>query len=290
MGYQHINNLYKDKKILAFKQVYALEKVHGTSAHIGYRKDEDKLFFYSGGESHEKFTSLFDHSDLLIRFRKLAEDHASNRICLYGEAYGGKQQGMSHTYGSVLHFIAFDCNVDDKWLSVTQSEKVALDLGVEFVPYELIDTKEEALDYERDRESIVAMIRGMGGGKKREGVVLRPPFEVTTNNGERICAKHKREDFQEHKSPRSIGVDPAVLEQAEAIADEWCVMNRLHHVIQHLTVNGKEPEMEQMKDIVNEMIRDIYREAGDEIVQGKPVEKAIGSKTVKLFKEYLRCK
>ena len=98
MGYQSINNLYKDKKILAFKQVYALEKVHGTSAHIGYKKLEDKLFFYSGGETHERFVALFDSELLLGSFRKLAEEYNSNRICLYGEAYGGRQQGMSHSW------------------------------------------------------------------------------------------------------------------------------------------------------------------------------------------------
>lgn len=290
MAYQSISNLYKDKRILSFKQVYALEKCEGTSAHVAYRKDEDKLIFYSGGASRDTFISLFNHDDLLARFRTLTERHAVNKITLFGEAYGGKIQKMGESYGKDMNFIAFDAQVDDKWLSVTQAEKLAFDLNLEFVPYELVECTEQALDSERDRDSIIAIRRGMGEGKKREGIVIRPPFEVTTNNGERICAKHKREDFREHKSPRSLNVDPAVLDQAEAIADEWCVMNRLHHVIQHLTVDGKEPMMEQMRDIVYEMVSDIYREAGDEIVQSKQVEKAIGTKTVKLFKEYLRQK
>jgi len=290
MGYASIQNLYKDKRILAFKQAYCMEKCEGTSAHIAYRKDEDKLIFYSGGASRDTFISLFNHDDLLARFRNLAEEHAVNKITLFGEAYGGKIQKMAESYGKDMNFIAFDAQVDDKWLSVPQSEKLAIDLDQEFVPYKLVETTEEALNAERDRDSIIAIRRGMGEGKKREGIVIRPPFEVTTNSGERICAKHKREDFREHKSPRSLDVDPAVLEEAEAIAEEWCVMNRLHHVIQHLTVNGKEPMMEQMRDIVNEMIRDIYREASGEIVQSKLVEKAIGTKTVKLFKEYLRQK
>jgi hypothetical protein len=290
MGYASIQNLYKDKRILSFKQVYALEKVEGTSSHIAYRKDEDKLIFYSGGASRDVFISLFNHDDLLARFRNLAEEHAVNKITLFGEAYGGKIQKMAESYGKDMNFIAFDAQIDDKWLSIPQAEKLAIDLNLEFVPYELVECTEQALDAERDRDSIIAIRRGMGEGKKREGIVIRPPFEVTTNNGERICAKHKRDDFREHKSPRSLDVDPAVLEEADAIAEEWCVMNRLNHVIQHLTVNGKEPMMEQMRDIVNEMIRDIYREASGEIVQSKMVEKAIGTKTVKLFKEYLRQK
>jgi hypothetical protein len=288
MGYASIQNLYKDKQILAFKQVYCMEKCEGTSSHIGYRKDEDKLFFYSGGANRDTFVALFNQEDLIQRFRTLAEEHGVNRICLYGEAYGGKIQKMAESYGKDMNFIAFDANVDEKWLSVTQSEKLANQLGVEFVPYEFVDATEEALNHERDRDSIIAIRRGMGEGKKREGVVLRPPFEVTTNNGERICAKHKREDFAEHKSKRSLDVDPAVLENAEAIAEEWCVMNRLHHVIQHLTINGREPMMEDMSKIINEMVADIYREAKGEIIQSKLVERAIGTKTVKLFKQHLK--
>ena len=34
MSYLHIQNLYKDPRILMLREVYALEKIHGTSAHI----------------------------------------------------------------------------------------------------------------------------------------------------------------------------------------------------------------------------------------------------------------
>src|SRR5690348_10996218 len=34
MGYLHIGNLYKTQDLLLFRECYALEKVHGTSAHI----------------------------------------------------------------------------------------------------------------------------------------------------------------------------------------------------------------------------------------------------------------
>lgn len=43
MGYMHIDNLYKDARVLSFKHVYALEKIHGTSAHIyGQRRGRKK--------------------------------------------------------------------------------------------------------------------------------------------------------------------------------------------------------------------------------------------------------
>lgn len=64
MGYLHIDNLYKNQKILAFRRCYALEKVHGTSAHIAYQSAvsgrAEELRFFSDGEKHERFCGLFD--------------------------------------------------------------------------------------------------------------------------------------------------------------------------------------------------------------------------------------
>ena len=53
MAYLHIDNLYKNQEILMFKECYALEKIHGTSAHVGFK--EGAIHFFSGGENHERF-------------------------------------------------------------------------------------------------------------------------------------------------------------------------------------------------------------------------------------------
>lgn len=273
---------------MLWKECYALEKVHGTSAHIQWSKGQ--LSFYSGGETHENFVELFDQ-DKLTEIFKSAEYPEDTVIRIHGEAYGGKQQGMSKTYGPKLHFIAFDVRIGDSWLSVPKGEEFCFKFGVEFVPYEKVPTTEEALNRERDRDSIVAMRRGMGSGHIREGVVLRPPVEVTLNGGGRMMCKHKRDEFREHKSPRQIDPDKQkVLEEAEAVADEWCVPMRLDHVLGKMTVNGIEPDMSKMADIIKNMIDDIYIEAEGEIVESREVQKAIGTKTVNLFKQRLRNK
>jgi len=85
--------------------------------------------------------------------------------------------------------------IGDSWLSVPKAEKVATDLGLEFVPYREIDATLEALDAERDAPSEVAVRRGITEPRKREGIVVRPLIEVTLNNGERVICKHKRDDF-----------------------------------------------------------------------------------------------
>ena len=158
MGYAKIENLYKNQKIMMFKECYALEKVHGTSAHIQWSKG--RVSYYSGGEKHDNFVNLFDTDKLTEFFVSLgkAEDC---RIVIYGEAYGGKQQAMSDTYGKELKFIAFDVNIDGMWLDIPKADDFATRAGIEFVPYELIPTTIEALDKERDRDSIVAIRRGM---------------------------------------------------------------------------------------------------------------------------------
>jgi uncharacterized protein (UPF0335 family) len=45
--------------------------------------------------------------------------------------------------------------------------------------------------------------------------------------------------------------------------------------------------MEQVKEVIAAMISDVYREAKGEIVESKATEKAIGKKTVELFKKKL---
>jgi len=120
MGYQHINNLYKEQAILAQTEVYALEKIHGTSAHIAFEKvgDEVAIGFFSGGEKHENFVKLFDEEKLRIHYRKFHSDKYP-KLTVYGEAYGGKCQGMSATYGPELKFVAFEVHADqDNWLDI----------------------------------------------------------------------------------------------------------------------------------------------------------------------------
>src|ERR1044072_2093204 len=99
MGYQHIKNLYADQRILEFKRCFALEKIHGTSARVSWKPLEnttpDQIWngikFFSGGERYEKFLGLFDQSALAQKFNEKFGDQIE--VTVYGEAYGGSQQG-----------------------------------------------------------------------------------------------------------------------------------------------------------------------------------------------------
>jgi hypothetical protein len=284
MGYLHIGNLYKEQTILLFRECYAMEKVHGTSAHITW--SDGKLTFFSGGERHEKFVSLFDQEKLRNEFE---QRFGAMKVVVYGEAYGGKCQGMSHTYGPELRFIAFDIQIDELWLNVPKMDKVATDLGFEVVPWVKVAADVAALDAERDKPSEVAVRRGMGPDKMREGIVVRPLEEMTMNNGERVVAKHKGEKFSERATPqRVVSSDKlAVLQAAEAIADEWVTAHRLEHVLGRIEVDEHKVGMEDTPKVISTMIEDVFREAKDEIVESKEAKTAIGKKTVLLFKKHL---
>lgn len=282
MGYMHIENLYKNQDILLFKKCWALEKVHGTSAHVIYKASASGLDLFSGGESPARFAKLFDLIDLHTRLAALG--HAE--VTIYGEAYGGSQQGMRETYGMELRFVAFDVQVGDSWLSVPDMAQIIEATGLECVPYEEISTDLADLDQMRDQMSEIAVRRGCGD-KRREGIVLRPPIEVTKNNGHRIIAKHKNDAFSERATSQKV-VDPAklaVLEQASSIAQEWVTPMRLTHVIDKLELPH---DMTAMPRVIRAMVEDVYREAVGEIVESRDASSAIGKRTAALYKEWVQ--
>ena len=280
MGYLHIDNLYKDTDITLFRECYALEKVHGTSAHVAWNMGN--LRFFAGGSEHDTFMSLFDEEKLIELFCELGHDE----VTVFGEAYGGKIQGMRNTYGPDMKFVAFDVKIEDTWLAVPAAHDVANKLGLDFVDYVKISTNLEEINAQRDADSIQALRNGMGPGKIREGIVLRPPIELTKNNGKRIIVKHKRDEFMETSTPREVDPEKlAVLEEANSIAEEWVTDQRLRHVLDKLPPNLA---MENVKEVIHAMVEDVVREAEGEIVDSKEARRAIGKRTAKLFKKSLQ--
>jgi hypothetical protein len=279
MGYLHISNLYREQTILMFRECYALEKIHGTSAHVSYQ--DGKVSFFAGGESHDNFVKLFSLEALMDGFSVLGHPE----VTVFGEAYGGKQQGQSWRYGKQLKFVAFDVKIGDCWLDVPNAEQVARGLGMDFVHWKRINADIATLDAERDAPSEQARRNGIEGDQPREGVVLRPLVEFHTNNGERIISKHKRDEERETHTARKID-DPAklqVLHEAEAIAFEWVTETRLNHVLDKLP--GDLVRIEDTGRVIAAMVEDITREAKGEIVDSKEARKAIGARAAKLFKQ-----
>ena len=295
--------------MLLFKDCYATEKCHGSSSHISFKRkrqivfgtlvldgelvqsmteeefqakfpDEIEITFFSGGASYEQFVSIFDKKLLEEKFRALG----FTELTIWGEAYGGKMQGMSKTYGPTLKFIAFEVSTPTSWFDVPRAEYFTNLLGLEFVPYTKIPCTLEAINAERDRDSEIAIRNGMGTGHIREGVVLRPLFEFVHQgeNGGTIRVKHKRDEFKETNTKREVNVDPnylKVLSDAQAIADEWVTENRLDHVLSKVDMSEG-----NLGVLIKAMIEDVEREGEGEIVAGKETRSAISKKVVKMYK------
>jgi hypothetical protein len=286
MGYQKIPNLYKDQDILMFKECYALEKIHGTSAHVTWQPEDDSVEFFSGGEKYDKFVALFDKDVLRTKFKERLVGYPT---VFFGEAYGGKMQGMKATYGDQLKFVVFEVKMGNCWLSVPDAEEVAVYCGFEFVDYAKVSTDLSALDEQRDRPSVQAVRNGIEGDKLREGVVLRPLIELRKNNGSRIVAKHKRAEFRERKSIPEV--DPAKREikmRAGEIASEWVVPMRMQHVLDKLGFLKEPLKMEHTGTVIKAMIDDVITEASDEIVDNQPVRKAIGKRAAVMYKKLVQ--
>jgi len=277
MGYLHIQNLYKDDRIFNFKECYAMEKVHGTSARLQWKNNT--IFFHSGGCKYETFVSIFNTTELHNCFMEQFEDI---NVTIYGEQYGGKQQAMSGTYGKEPMFIVFEVKIDTAWLNVPNAKDVANKLNLEFVPYKKISTSLELLNKEKDSPSIVAMKRGCGTDKIREGIVIKPLEEFTDKRGNRVITKHKRNEFMETKTPREVDPEQLkILKEAEEIAEEWVTPMRLTHVLDKLDNTDK---IEDTGKVIKAMMEDVLREAKGEIVESQAAIKAIGKLTARLFK------
>ena len=288
MGYMHIDNLYKNTaEMLMFKQVFALEKIHGTSAHIKF--ENGAITYFSGGSKYNTFVELFDNEELYAAFMELGHDP----ITVYGEACGGKIQKMRHLYGDSIRFPVFDVKVGETWLNVPNAADVASKLGLEFVPYEQIDTSLDKLDELRDAPSAIAVRWGCEGGL-REGIVIRPLMEIINNKGNRVMAKHKTAAFSEH-TPKEIDPDKAVLRTAaEEIAFKWVNDMRLAHVLDALesdhmvaTHEERQWDIKDTRQVIHAMIEDLRREGRAEFEMDKLVSKCVGSRTAQMFQAWL---
>lgn len=280
MGYLHIENLYKAPEIL---ECFALEKVHGTSAHVRVERATAthpvEVHFFAGGVSHAQFAKLFDGAKLREVFAAKFAGPAC--VTIYGEAFGGKSQGMSATYGKELRFLAFDVFLEDVsekgvWLDVPAAAGIVAEFGLGFVPYERGPLTLAFLDAQRDRDSLVAV----APGKHREGIVIRGVRELFRKDGSRFIYKHKREEFRETATPREVDPEKArVLSEASAVAEEWVTSMRLQHVLDRTPYNSDKDTLA----VIRAMQEDVRREAGDEVVWSRDVEKAVGRATVALL-------
>lgn len=306
MGYmgKGIKNLYQVPEMLdEFKEVYVLEKIHGTSAHVRHGPVAldgagDRLNFFSGGVKHDPFVALFDRPALAAAFaaerarRGIADDAT---VVVYGEAYGGNCQAMQHVYGDRLRFVAFDVRVGERWLDVPDADEFVRRVGLEFVHYQSVRNVLANLDAARDGYSVQAARNGVNPASlDGEGIVIRPLQEAVNRRGERWIAKHKRASFCETKRPREVSREKTeALANARAIAEEWVTDERIRHVMDVSVASRDDSDKDRAwsvsdtPQVIRAVLSDIKKECGEEIVWSRDAERAVCQAAATAFKRMI---
>jgi hypothetical protein len=273
-----------------FKECWATEKIHGTSAHIAYNGDptNPQIFYHPGGAKYDMFLALFNDTHLKSKFTEL---FGNKPVKIHGEHYGGKIQGMSGTYGTLNKFAVFDFKVGDSWLSFDKVQILSKQFELECVDGAIIPATIEALNAERDKPSTQSIRNAILEPRPREGIVIRPLIELTDNNGKRVITKHKGDAFRETSTPRDITPEQLkILTDAEAIADEWVTPMRLNHVLDDLRTNtdGFYADVGSTGFVIKAMVADIEKESKGETIITPEAKKVIGKRTSKLFHDTLK--
>lgn len=291
MGYMHIDSLYKCPKFFElFAEVYAMEKIHGTSAWVYYDATTSTIKFHPGGEIYDHFKALFDEEFVKKQLDHICATNKWNLVRIHGEAYGGKQQRMSHTYGPNLKFIVFDVyfesNEQKGYINVPEAESIAKLLNLEFVYYVRGSNNPEWIETQSNEESKQSIRNGMGPGKNREGVVVKPVIESNMPNGKRAIFKHKNAEFWEIKTRRPLGEKLKVVDQTNEIVNDWVTEQRYEHVKDRV-LQQKTNKILDAKDIklfLDLMVEDVKRESEGEVVWSDELTRSIRQKTAIMFK------
>ncbi len=298
MSYASILNLYKDQAVLNFPEVFALEKVDGTSSSICHTKQETtytdnhkvtskgNFHYHGGGITGEQFKSLFDTETLERELHKVD----CHKITIYGESYGGKIQRCADRYGATIKFVAFEVKIDDRWLTVPEAEALVLRLGLEFVHYVRIPTKLSLIDAERDAISEQAIRNGVttrdGTFVRREGIVLRTIDEQLDHRGNRIMAKHKRAEERETKTDRPVDTAKVeALKEGRAIAEEWVVPGRILNARSHFP--AEQWDIKNMKNLIAYVLNDVKKEGAGEFIPSPEADREICKRAAQLIKQNL---
>lgn len=185
------------------------EKIDGTNIHIdliGSHDGEVYIYYYGRTEKSEipahlkqKLFSLFTLDTLNTCFSDQWEDITQNglKVSIYGEGYGMKIQKGGNYISKDVGFILFDVKVGNWWLKRTDCEMIANKLNVPIVPLIGYMTLQEAIDYvKKGFKSTIAE----NNEYEAEGLVLKTPFGLMFQNGQRIITKLKTVDFRKYKA------------------------------------------------------------------------------------------
>lgn len=181
-------------KYLSNCRWYGTEKIDGTN--IGVVWDGHKVTFQGRTQKSVIPKTLFAKLDALfggnINEQLFEQMFNENKVILFGEGYGKDIQKVGKQYiPDGVDFILFDVYFPDKhlWLKRDAIENISKAFGIDVVPIVFRGTVEEAVKYVKQHT------KSEFGSAYKEGIVIKPDYDIFDRLGNRIIAKVKYRDF-----------------------------------------------------------------------------------------------
>ena len=186
----------------------------------------------------------------------------------------------------IVFDVYFESNEGKGFINVPDAERIAQSLNLEFVHYIKGPNTPEWIESQSNSESVQAIRNGVGPGKNREGVVVRPLVESKFPNGKRIILKHKNAEFWEIKTRRPLGEKLKIVDNINEIVNDWVTDERYEHVKDRVLQQkaNKTLEAKDVKLFLDLMVEDVQRESEGEVVWSNDLIRSIRQVAAAMFK------
>jgi len=167
------------------------EKVDGTNIRVEWNPETGVMF---GGRTERAQipATLVAHLQETFSEHEMRGSYPDTAMCLYGEGYGARiQKGGGNYIPDGVSFVLFDVQCGGLWLEREDVLDIAENLEVKVVPIAGEGPLREAVDLAKEGFPSVF------GTAQAEGLVMRPPFQMSNRRGQRIMCKVKHKDFKQ---------------------------------------------------------------------------------------------
>jgi Rnl2 family RNA ligase len=330
--YPSIENTYRDEFLKLVKEEgkdsgewVITEKVHGGQFSIYFDGAEfrassrtafltDDLDFYNWQkvlvDNREKIKQIYD------TLKSTNKD--ISQVIVYGELFGGSyphpdvpkvktakrlQKGVYYHPDNL--FYAFDIRVDDRYLTVDETNRLFESSGLFYAKPLFRGTLEECLTYPNKFPSQISQWLELPPIEDNvaEGIVIKPVETRYLNVGERVILKSKNEKFEERKA---IKKNPVIKKEESPLSESGAHLlqelgslvteNRLDNV---LSKRGETPypvPKDYFGDVMKEFSLDVWEEFNKDFkteyeklenVEQKKISKEMNQEAAKLVKKKL---
>ena len=156
------------------------EKIDGMNIRVEWDPETGVVF---GGRTERSQipVTIIAHLQETFSEDKMRSRYPDTAMCLYGEGYGMGIQARGKDYiPDGVSFVMFDIRCGGLWLYRNSMEEIAGNLGVEVVPIVAAGSLFEAI------ATVKSGINSEFGTAQAEGLVMRPPIELTNRRGQRV--------------------------------------------------------------------------------------------------------